>query len=148
MKQLQLPKMSTDKPSVSGRHSENANCCNHLQQNFNQKAPGLVWVSDITYISAGGKWYYLCIIMDLYSRKVISWHISANADAELVITAFQRAYKKTEGSLRADVPFRPGNPVVLPVCPYTSPAPLQSLCLPAGVALCTLFPTLQLHQKS
>ena len=94
MKQLQLPKMSTDKPSVPARHSDNETCINYLHQNFNQKAPNLVWASDITYMKAGGKWYYLCIVMDLYSRKIIAWHISADADAELVITAFQKAYKK------------------------------------------------------
>jgi putative transposase len=94
MKQLQLPKMSTDKPLVSGKHSENDGCCNHLQQNFAQKAPNLVWVSDITYIKAGGKWYYLCIVMDLYSRKVISWRVSPNADVGLVIAAFRKAYEK------------------------------------------------------
>ena len=94
MKQLQLPKMSTDKPSVSERLPDNEACCNHLKQNFNQKTPNLVWVSDITYLKAAGKWYYLCIVMDLYSRKVISWHISANADADLVITAFRKAYEK------------------------------------------------------
>ena len=86
--------MSTDKPSLSNKRSDNGDCRNHLQQNFNQKAPNLVWVSDITYIKAGGKWYYLCIIMDLYSRKVISWHISASADTELVITTFRKAYGK------------------------------------------------------
>ena len=94
MKQLQLPKMSTDKPSVPARHSDNETCINYLHQTFNQKAPNLVWASDITYMKAGGKWYYLCIVMDLYSRKIIAWHISADADAELVITAFQKAYKK------------------------------------------------------
>ena len=93
LKQLQLPKMSTDRPRVSGNQSENFACHNHLQQNFTQKAPNLVWVSDITYIKAGGKWHYLCIVMDLYSRKIISWHISANADVELVITAFRKAYE-------------------------------------------------------
>lgn len=94
MKQLQLPRMSTDKPSVLSRHSDNGACCNHLQQNFNQKAPNLVWVSDITYMKANRKWYYLCIVMVLYSRKGISWHISACADVELVITAFWKAYEK------------------------------------------------------
>ena len=94
MKQLQLPKMSTDKPSVSSKHDDHGACFNHLHQNFHQKAPNLVWVSDITYLKAGGKWYYLCIVMDLFSRKVISWHISANADAKLVITAFRKAYEK------------------------------------------------------
>ncbi len=88
IKQLQLPKMSTDKPSVPARCSDNETCTSCLRQNFNQKAPNLVWVSDITCIKADEKWYYLCIVMDLYSRKIIAWHTSANADVELVIPAF------------------------------------------------------------
>ena len=94
MKQLQLPKMSTDKPAVRSNSSDTEACCNHLQKKFNQKAPNPVWVSDITYIKAGGIWYYLCIVMDLFSRKVISWHISSKANVELVITAFKKAYEK------------------------------------------------------
>lgn len=94
MKQLQLPKMSTDKPRVSARPSQNTDCCSHLQQNFSQKSPNLTWVSDITCIKANGKWHCPCIVMDLYPRKVISWHICANADAELVIAAFRKAYEK------------------------------------------------------
>ncbi len=94
MRHLQLPKMSTAKPPLPARPSQYGACTNHLQQNFNQKAPNLVWASDITYIKAGGKWYYLCIVMDLYSRKVIAWHISANADADLVMTTFRKAYEK------------------------------------------------------
>ena len=75
-------------------HSDNGECTNHLHQYFNQKAPNLVWVSDITYIKAGGKWYYLCIVMDLFSRKIIAWHLSGKADADLVISTFQKAYQK------------------------------------------------------
>lgn len=32
--------------------------------------------------------------MDLYSRKIIAWHISAKPNVELVTTAFKRAYEK------------------------------------------------------
>lgn len=32
--------------------------------------------------------------MDLFSRKVISWHISSKANVELVIAAFEKAYEK------------------------------------------------------
>lgn len=94
MKTLQLPQMSTAKPPVHGRHTHNGTCTNRLQQQFRQKAPNLVWVSDITYIKAGGKWYYLCIVMDLFSRNVISWHISAKPDSELVMGTFKKAYEK------------------------------------------------------
>ena len=50
-------------------------------------------VSNITYLKAGRKWYYLCVIIDLFSRKVISWHLSGKADVSLVMTTFQKAYE-------------------------------------------------------
>ena len=99
MKKLQLPKMSTDRPRRSRIPSDNISCLNYLSQKFNQKAPNLVWASDITYLKAGGKWYYLCVIMDLFSRKIISWNISGKPDAKLVITAFRNAYNKRNSPL-------------------------------------------------
>lgn len=86
--------MSTEKPYKHYQHKDNGKCTNHLHQEFNQKAPDLVWASDFTYIRVAGKWYYLCIVMDLFSRKVISWHISAKPDADLVRIAFNKAYQK------------------------------------------------------
>lgn len=93
MSSMELPKMSTDKPKSRPRHNDNGECINHLKRQFSQDAPNLVWASDFTYIKAGGKWYYLCVVIDLFSRKVISWTLAAKPDVELVITAFQKAYK-------------------------------------------------------
>lgn len=89
---MNLPAMSTTKPHTYRKHSDNGECINHLQQNFNPKAPNIVWASDFTYLKAGGKWYYLCIIMDLFSRKVIAWHIASKPDVNLVISTFKKAY--------------------------------------------------------
>lgn len=94
MKTLQLPRMSTDRPYRRGRHFDNGQCSDFLHQKFNQKAPNLVWTSDFTYIKVNRKWYYLCIVMDLFSRKVISWHISGKPDVELIMTTFKKAYDK------------------------------------------------------
>ena len=91
MKSMQLPKMSTTKPAIIFAKYDEIKT-NYLEQNFEQKAPNLVWVSDITYIKASGKWYYLCVIIDLFSRKVIAWDISAKPDADLVISVFNKAY--------------------------------------------------------
>lgn len=93
MKSINLPKMSTDKPRHT-KHQDNGTCTNHLMQRFNQKAPNLVWASDFTYIKVNGKWYYLCIVMDLFSRKIIGWHISGKHDVNLTITAFKKAYNR------------------------------------------------------
>lgn len=94
MKTLQLPKMSTDKPKHSVRHKSVGEFTNHLQQQFNQKAPNLVWTSDFTYIKVNGKWFYLCIVMDLFSRKIISWNISGKPDVNLIKDAFLKAFNK------------------------------------------------------
>ena len=43
---------------------------------------------------SGSRWYYLCIIMDLFSGKVIAWELSAKADTQLVMDTFKKAYQK------------------------------------------------------
>jgi len=65
---------------------------NHLDRAFDVDAPNRVWCGDITYIWADGCWHYLAVVIDLYSRRVIGWGLSANADAELVVRALDMAY--------------------------------------------------------
>ena len=45
---------------------------NFLQQQFCTDRPNQIWVSDITVFKFGDKYYYLCAIIDLFSRKIIS----------------------------------------------------------------------------
>lgn len=44
-----------------------------------------MWVCDFTYIRAGGRFYYLCAILDLFSRKVIAYKLSNKIDTQLAI---------------------------------------------------------------
>ena len=69
--------MSTDKPAVRSSSSDAEACCNHLQQKFNQKTPNLVRVSDITYIKAGGIWYYLCVVKAIL-LTMLAVNVSSN----------------------------------------------------------------------
>lgn len=66
---------------------------NRLQRNFITEAPNMVWVSDITYARVGHDFLYLCVVIDLYARKVISFAISEYIDEKLVADAFISAYK-------------------------------------------------------
>ena len=59
--------------------------------------PDEVWVGDITYIPLkGGQWAYLAVWMDLFSRKIIGWHIDDNMEERLIIEALRRALAKRE----------------------------------------------------
>lgn len=52
-----------------------------------------IWVSDITYISTSEGWLYLCVIIDLFSRKVVGWKTSPNMKADVVIDSLKDALK-------------------------------------------------------
>ena len=96
IQKLNLPTMSTSKPFIkaSKENCEDTKLCNHLKQEFNPPEPNMVWASDFTYIKVNGVWFYLCIIMDLFSRKIISWNISNKADSNLIMSTFNDAYNK------------------------------------------------------
>jgi len=53
--------------------------------------PNQVWATDITYIKLKGGYVYLAAIIDLYSRKVLSWRISNTMDAEFCVAALEEA---------------------------------------------------------
>lgn len=53
--------------------------------------PNQVWATDITYIRLSGGHVYLVAIIDLYSRKVLSWRLSNTLDAEFCVSALEEA---------------------------------------------------------
>jgi putative transposase len=53
--------------------------------------PNQVWATDITYIRLSGGYVYLVAIIDLYSRKVLSWRVSNTIDAEFCVSALEEA---------------------------------------------------------
>lgn len=81
------------KPKNSSVHSGQ----NILNRNFCVSRPNSVWVSDITYIRVNSSFVYLCVVIDLFSRKVISFKISRKINSQLVIDTFKDAfYKRNE----------------------------------------------------
>lgn len=49
---------------------------NKVRRNFVAEEPNKIWVSDITYFKLKNQPYYICAIIDLFSRKVVSYTIS------------------------------------------------------------------------
>lgn len=66
---------------------------NKLGQQFNQTDPNKVWASDFTYICIGGIKYYLCVVLDLFSRKALAYNLSDICDVALVMNLAKEAFK-------------------------------------------------------
>ncbi|MDQ8014301.1 MAG: IS3 family transposase [Flavobacterium nitrogenifigens] len=65
---------------------------NILDRNFRTEAPGKAWVSDITYLQTSRGFVYLTIILDLFDRKIIGWHLSSALTVKkTVLPAFDMA---------------------------------------------------------
>ena len=62
-------------------------------QKFDQTAPNVVWVSDVTYARVNEDFYAICVIIDLFSRKVIAHKISKENNTELVLGTFKLAFE-------------------------------------------------------
>ena len=65
---------------------------NILKQNFTVYEPNEVWVSDVTYHKFNNMVYYICVIIDLYARKVIAYNISTSNNTRLTKRTFNQAY--------------------------------------------------------
>ena len=62
----------------------------------------MAWISDITTIKTDSGKYHLCVVLDLFARRVIAARLSATADISFVCRTFQDAFYsrgKPEGVL-------------------------------------------------
>ena len=56
--------------------------------------PNQVWAADITYIPMARGFLYLVVIMDWYSRYVLSWRLSNTLDVGFCVDALEEALRK------------------------------------------------------
>lgn len=57
-------------------------------------APNQLWSWDITYLPSGvhGLWFYLYLVMDVYSRKIVAWDIHDTESGEHAAALITRGY--------------------------------------------------------
>ena len=66
----------------------------YLLRNLTIDHVNQVWATDITYIKIVGGFIYLAAIIDIYSRKVLSWKISNTLDVDFCIEVLNTAIIK------------------------------------------------------
>ena len=64
---------------------------NVLDRQFVASAPNCKWIADFTYIWTAEGWLYVAVVIDLFSRRVVGWSMSATMAAQLVTDALVMA---------------------------------------------------------
>jgi transposase InsO family protein len=89
---------------------------NTLNREFKKHGPRAVLLSDITYIPRrGGKYTYLCVIMDAFTKQVLAYVISLTCEADFVLETVNMLMEKYGSELTTDVLFHTDQG-----CQYTS----------------------------
>lgn len=89
-------------PSTTYRVLHNAGLLDRWNRNPSRKGTGFVqpdsphehWHTDIAYLNLAGTFYYLCTVLDGYSRFIVHWEIRESMKESDVETIIQRALEK------------------------------------------------------
>ena len=78
-------------PADTGDRVVSAIAPNVLDRQFHAPAPNMRWIADFTYIWTAEGWLYVAAVIDLFSRRVVGWSMSASMTAQLVTDALLMA---------------------------------------------------------
>ena len=67
---------------------------NVLDRQFEAPSPNRKWVADFTYVWTAEGWLYVAAVVDLFSRRVVGWSMSAAMTAQLVTDALIMAIRR------------------------------------------------------
>lgn len=66
---------------------------NRTNQQFTAAKSNELWLSDVTYFRFGGTSFYICAILDVFSRKIVAYRISQATSTQLTKSTLKDAYE-------------------------------------------------------
>ncbi len=81
----------------AGQNTHRGKCkapTHHRPEPIKADAPNQLWSWDITYLptSVRGIFFYLYLVMDVFSRKIVGWEVFANESADNASTLIRKTY--------------------------------------------------------
>jgi putative transposase len=72
-----------------------------VQRRFRADRPNQLWVADFTYVATWSGFVYVAFIVDVFSRRIVGWRVSASMSADLTLDALEQALwaRKVQGDL-------------------------------------------------
>jgi putative transposase len=82
------------RPPDLGERPADAIAANLLDRAFAAPAANRKWIADFTYIWTAEGWLYVAAVLDLFSRRVVGWSMSATMTAQLAVDALVMAIRR------------------------------------------------------
>lgn len=81
-------------PPDLGERQAGAVAPNLLDRTFEAALPNRKWIADFTYVWTAEGWLYVAAVLDLFSRRVVGWSMSARMTAAFVADALVMAVQR------------------------------------------------------
>lgn len=65
---------------------------NVVSRKFSVEMPNQIWVGDVAQHMVKGVYFYICVVIDLFSRKVLAYRVSSCCSAKMITLTFKTAY--------------------------------------------------------
>jgi len=91
MKELELIPIKDRNKEIKKQENKDKSLRDLLLRNFKTDKPNVAWVGDVTEFKLSGNPFYLCVIIDLYSRKIIAHRISLQNNTNLIVNTLKDA---------------------------------------------------------
>jgi transposase InsO family protein len=62
-----------------------------VKRQFTAARPNALWVADFTYVSTWQGFVYVAFVIDVFSRYIVGWKVSASARTDFVLDALEQA---------------------------------------------------------
>ncbi|WBL20288.1 IS3 family transposase [Citricoccus sp. NR2] len=76
-----------------------------LNRDFTAPRPDHTWVTDFTYVRTWTGWVYVAFILDVFSQRIVAWHVQTTKHVDLVMIPLRMALWERD---RAGHPVGPG----------------------------------------
>lgn len=63
-----------------------------VERCFVADRPDALWVADVTYVPTDEGFWYLAVVLDVFSRLIVGWSMDSRVGSHLVLAALEMAY--------------------------------------------------------
>jgi transposase InsO family protein len=81
--------------SKAGVHRWFSRQANHVGRTRATR-PNQIWVGDVTYLAVGRRWWYLVVVLDQCSRRVLAWRLAATRDSRVTRAVLDAALRRRQ----------------------------------------------------